>query len=288
MNEIAFLNGAFLPLADARIHIEDRGFQFADGVYEVIACLGGTFLDMELHLERLYQSAGAIGISPPVSKRRLGELAQQLYLRNPHLQDATIYIQITRGITSRSHLPTASTRPTLVMTARRLELPDEAAFKRGLRAITMRDMRWQRCDIKSIALLPNVLGRMEARRKGAEEAFWVDDNGHILEGCSSNVFAVIGQTLVTHPQDHHVLGGITRHLCLKLAKQHGISVQERAWHPREAGLKECMVTSTSWILLPVRRIDERRLRAPGPVTQQLHALLMQHLSSLRRKKERPA
>ncbi|RMG91440.1 MAG: hypothetical protein D6703_04805 [Zetaproteobacteria bacterium] len=284
MNEVVYLNGIFLPLEDARVHIEDRGFQFADGVYEVIACIGGTFLDMELHLERFYRSATAIGISPPVTKRKLGELAHQLYLRNAHLENATIYIQLTRGRAPRSHIPPVPNRPTLALTARKLELPDDTAFTQGIRAITIRDMRWQRCDIKSIALLPNVLGRMEARRSGAEEAFWVDNNGHILEGCSSNVLAVIDQTLVTHPLDNHVLGGITRHLCLQLAKHHGIAIQERAWHPYEAGMEECMVTSTSWMLLPVHCINERQLPSPGPITQQLRHWLMQHLASLSKKK----
>jgi len=252
----AWVNGQFLPLEKATVHIEDRGFQFADGVYEVIACFGGTFLDLEAHLQRLQQSCQAIDIKLPVSQAELQTLIEQTYQRNP-FANAMLYIQITRGTAPRSHLVKTTLTPTMVITSRELPMPSEAKIAEGVRGITLADIRWKRCDIKSIALLASVLGKQQATRQGADEAFWLDDNDHMLEGCATNCFAVINGTLVTHPLDHQVLGGITRDMALRVAREQGISVEERSWKLNEAGLTECMMSSTTNAIMPVCRMNDQ-------------------------------
>jgi len=259
----AWVNGQFLPLENATVHIEDRGFQFADGVYEVIACFGGTFLDLEAHLQRLQQSCQAIDISLPVSQAELQALIEQTYQRNP-FANAMLYIQITRGTAPRSHLVNKILAPTMVITSRELPMPSEAKVAQGVRGITLADIRWKRCDIKSIALLASVLGKQEATRQNADEAFWLDDDDHVLEGCATNCFAVINGTLVTHPLDHQVLGGITRDMALRVAKEQGISVKERSWKLNESDLTECMMSSTTNAIMPVCYMNDQIIGTGKP------------------------
>lgn len=279
---IAYLNGDFLPLYEAKIHIEDRGFQFADGVYEVIACLGGNFLDIKPHLKRLEHSCQEINISLPCSLDKLESLAEQLYQKNSY-SDAMIYIQVTRGVAPRSHAVSDTLQPSLIMTLRELPAPSEEKLVCGATAITLRDFRWGRCDIKSIALLATVMGKQEATAKGVDETFWLDENNHLLEGCATNAFAVIDGVLTTHPLDHQVLGGIMRDMVLRLAKQENIPVQERGWSLTETGLTECMMSSTTNALLPVCRIDDKAIGngKPGPVSKQLRGLILEELEAFR-------
>lgn len=282
MNHIAYINDRFLPLDEATIHIEDRGFQFADGVYEVVACIGGSFLDLDLHLDRLERSCSAIAISLPCARKELETLIKETWKRNPHA-DAMVYIQITRGAAPRSHLPSESMKPTLVITSRELPKPGDAKLAHGACGITVRDFRWKRCDIKSIALLASVMGKQEAHRQDADETFWLDEDDHVLEGCSTNIFAVIDGTLVTHPLDHQVLGGITRRMLIRIAGDAGIEVAERPWKLAEAKLSECMLTSTTNAVLPVCRMNGKPVAngAPGPVATQLRALMLQAMNNLR-------
>jgi len=281
MNLTACVNGRFLPLESATVHIEDRGFQFADGVYEVIACYGGKFLALESHLERLARSCEAIGLSLPVSMKELERLAREIYKRN-RLDDAMIYIQVTRGVAPRMHVPAGNPAPTLILTARPLPEVDDEKLLYGVAGITLADIRWKRCDIKSIALLASVLGKQEAIRRGAGEAFWLDDEGHVLEGCSTNIMAVINETLVTHPPDHAILGGITRGLAIRLARRHRISVVERPWKMDEANLTECMITSTTNAVMPLTRINGGDIGdgRPGPVTTRLRGLMLEEINKL--------
>lgn len=282
MNLTAYVNGHFVPMESAVVHIEDRGFQFADGVYEVVACLNGHFLDMEPHLQRLERSCGAIGIQLPCSLDHLAELVDQTWSRNP-FPDAMVYIQVTRGATPRSHLAPEGLEPTLVITSRELPRPSDAKLASGARAITLRDFRWDRCEIKSIALLASVMGKQEAHRRHADEAFWLDDKDHVLEGCSTNIFAVIDGILVTHPLDHQVLGGITRDMLIRTAREAGIEVRERAWRLDEPGLTECMLTSTTNAVLPVCIMDDKPVGngLPGPLAGQLRDLVLQTMGALR-------
>ncbi|MFQ5519221.1 MAG: aminotransferase class IV [Mariprofundus sp.] len=282
MQLTAWVNGGFLPLEKATVHIEDRGFQFADGVYEVIACFGGTFLDLQAHIERLQRSCAAIGISMPVSTSELIELVGQTYQRNP-FADAMIYIQITRGKAPRSHLAQSELTPTMVITSRQLPMPTAEKISEGVTAITLPDMRWKRCDIKSIALLASVMGKQEAAARGADETFWLDEHDHLLEGCATNCFAVIHNKLVTHPLDHQVLGGITRDMALRIARAHAIPVDERPWKLTETGLTECMMSSTTNAVMPVCRINDQPVGTgkPGPVAMQLRSWMLKEFESLK-------
>ncbi len=283
MTLTAWVNGRFLPLDEATVHIEDRGFQFADGVYEVIACFGGTFLDMDAHLKRLQRSAESINIDLPMTLPELATLIEQTYNHNP-FDDAMIYVQVTRGAAPRSHLPNAGLTPTMVITSRHLPMPSAEKISDGINAITLEDMRWKRCDIKSIALLTSVIGKQEAAYRGADETFWLDADGHLLEGCATNCFAAINGVLVTHPLDHQVLGGITRRMVLSVARTHGITVQERPWMLSEAELTECMMSSTTNAVMPVCHINGEVVGTgePGPMAIQLRNWLLDEFDKLKR------
>jgi len=287
MQLTAYVNGSMVPLQDACIHIEDRGFQFADGVYEVIACISGTFLDLDMHLQRLRYSCEAIAIDLPCPLHELAARIETLYQANP-FDDAMIYVQITRGCAARSHLPGDTLSPSLIMTARELPIPAPDTLARGAIAITLTDIRWKRCDIKSIALLASVMGKQEAQRRKADEAIWLDEQGQVLEGCSTNVLAVIDGCLVTHPLDHRVLGGITRSMTLRLASQHDIRVIERPWRLDEPGLEECMLSSTTQGIVPVCHIDDKVIGQgrPGQLTLQLRSWLLQHFDILKQESSR--
>jgi len=279
---IAWVNGRFTPLAQASVHIEDRGFQFADGVYEVIACFAGNFLDLDEHLERLANSCRAIELALPVPLPELAALIRETYQRNP-FDHAMLYVQITRGVAPRAHQIPAGIAPTLVITARQLPQASEEKISAGASAITLEDIRWKRCDIKSISLLASVLGKLEADRQKVDETFWLDETGHVLEGCATNCFAVINGTLVTHPLDHRVLEGITRKMALRLARANGLSVIERPWKLSESGLNEVFMTSTTNAAVPVCRINGESIGdgKPGPVTMQVRQWLLDHFRELR-------
>ena len=278
----AYVNGAFVPLEDATIHIEDRGFQFADGIYEVVACFGGNFLDLQPHLERLQRSCEGVRIPLPCSLDHIAELVQQTYERNP-FKDAMVYIQITRGAAPRSHLPHGELTPTLIITSRLLPKPSDAKLATGIKAITLQDIRWKRCEIKSIALLASVLGKQEAALKDADEAFWLDEEAHVLEGCSTNILAVIDGALVTHPLDHQVLGGITRNMAIRVAKEHGLTVVERPWKLSEANLTEAMMSSTTNAVMPIHCINEQMIGdgKPGKLTMQIRTWMLEAMDALR-------
>ncbi|MFQ5344748.1 MAG: aminotransferase class IV [Mariprofundus sp.] len=278
----AWVNGRFLPLDEATVHIEDRGFQFADGVYEVIACFGGNFLDLDAHLDRLKRSCEGIAIKPPCSLPTLKKLITETYQKNP-FEDAMVYVQITRGAAPRSHLARTELKPTIVITSRELPMPSPDKITDGVSAITLEDMRWKRCDIKSIALLASVIGKQEAAMRGADEAFWLDERQHVLEGCATNCFAAIDGTLVTHPLDHQVLGGITRDMVLRVARTHHIAVEERPWKLAETGLSECMMSSTTNAIMPVCRINEENIGTgkPGPMATQLRGWMLAEFETLK-------
>ncbi|MDQ6986934.1 MAG: D-amino acid aminotransferase [Mariprofundaceae bacterium] len=279
----AYVNSDFVALEDATVHIEDRGFQFADGVYEVVACIHGNFLDLGPHLDRLQRSCAAIDVAMPCSRTQLEKLIGETWQRNP-FDDAMIYIQITRGTAPRAHLAPDTLTPTLIITSRELPKPSEEKLASGASGITLEDFRWKRCDIKSIALLASIMGKQEAHRQDADEAFWVDTDGHVLEGSSTNILAVINDKLVTHPLDHQVLGGITRSMTLDIARKAGIAVEERAWKLNEAGLSECMLTSTTNAILPVCSMNGKPVGngAPGPLAGKLRKLMLEAVEDLRR------
>lgn len=283
MTLTAWVNGRFLPLDEATVHIEDRGFQFADGVYEVIACFGGTFLDLDAHLGRLLRSCENIAINMPVPLQELKTLIEQTYRHNP-FEDAMIYVQVTRGAAPRSHLAQTELTPTMVITSRELPMPSAEKISDGVSAITLDDMRWKRCDIKSIALLASVIGKQEAAFRSADETFWLDEQQHVLEGCATNCFAAINGSLVTHPLDHQVLGGITRSMVLRIARAHDITVEERPWKLTETGLTECMMSSTTNAIMPVCHINGEKIGTgkPGPMAIQLRGWMLDEFEKLKK------
>jgi len=279
---IAWVNGRFTPLAQASVHIEDRGFQFADGVYEVIACFAGNFLDLDEHLERLANSCRAIELALPVPLSELAALIRETYQRNS-FDHAMMYVQITRGVAPRAHHIPAGISPTLVITARQLPQASDGKISTGASAITIEDIRWKRCDIKSISLLASVLGKLEADRRKVDETFWLDEAGHVLEGCATNCFSVINGSLITHPLDHRVLEGITRKMALRLARANGLEVVERPWKLSESGLSEVFMTSTTNAAVPVCRINGESIAdgKPGPITMHVRQWLLDHFKELR-------
>jgi len=270
MSETAFINGKFLPLAEASVSIEDRGFQFGDGVYEVIRTYGGRPFKLDAHLSRLHRSAGAIGLKQLYAFEQWRDVIAE-GLRLAAFSESKIYVQITRGVAPRDHAYAPQLEPTVVMTIRELHPLPAAVQAAGVEAMTVDDVRWGRCDIKSINLLPNVLARQQAKQAGVFEAILVK-NGEVTEGSVSNVIIVEHRTLITAPQGPRILSGVTREVVLALARQEGLDVQER--YPSQAQLyaaSEAFLTGTTVEVLGVVRIDGKPIGRgePGPVTLSL-------------------
>lgn len=275
MSEWIWLNGEIVSMGDARIHPEDRGYQFADGVYEVFRLYNGKPFAYEAHLDRLDRSCAGIEMTPPARAVVTDAINQLLARCNPC--DGMIYLQATRGESPRNHLiPTrlrdaSAFRGTLLCYARPLAPMPAVGQARGVRLLSQADERWKRCWVKSIALLPNVLAKNHAIDAGADEAVFVDEGGIITECSATNIFAVIDGCVVTHPVGPKVLPGITRQVLLKLAGGLGIEVQERPWTTREAATaQEMFITSTTREIDWVSQLDEIRTAAYiGKVTRAL-------------------
>ena len=270
MGEMAFVNGRFLSLASASVSIEDRGFQFGDGVYEVIRTYGGRPFMLHAHLARLNRSAEAIGLRQPYSLERWSGYMEE-GLRLAAFTESKIYVQITRGVAPRDHVYAPQLEPTVVMTIRELHPLSPAVQTAGVDAMTLDDVRWGRCDIKSLNLLPNVLARQQAKEAGVFEAILVK-NGEVTEGSVSNVIIVDNRTLMTAPEGPRILSGVTREVVLRSARQEGLEVHEQ-YPSRENlfGASEVFLTGTTVEVLPVVRIDGKPIGSgePGPVTRQL-------------------
>lgn len=272
MPAIAFLNGRFLPWQEATVSIEDRGFQFGDGVYEVIRTYHGRPFELEAHLNRLDRSARELSLSQPYSRAQWREWIRQ-GIDAAGFAEAKVYIQVTRGAAPRDHAFPVDVPPTVVMTIREL-LPFPAQTRAtGVAAKTCEDLRWARCDIKSVNLLANVLAREEAKRAGVFEAILVKD-GLITEGSVSNVLAVQAGTVVTAPEGPRILSGVTRTVVLDLARKEGLTVREQ-FLPVESlyMADEVFLTGTTVEVLGVIRVDGRIIGAgsPGPITRALAA-----------------
>ncbi|MHA6288589.1 D-amino-acid transaminase [Maricaulis sp. CAU 1757] len=268
MSRIAYVNNSFCPLSAARVHIEDRGFQFGDAVYEVWSVRDGRLMDAAGHFRRLQRSLGELRIRSPKSETALRLVLRELIRRN-RLVDGLVYLQISRGQARRDHaFPAADTEPTLVLTAKRLSRQVlEARAERGIKVISVPDQRWARCDIKSVNLLPNVLAKQAAHEAGATEAWQVDANGLVTEGSSTNAWIVTADgVLVTRQADNAILHGITRGTLMACAAQLGWRVEERAFSIEEAQTaREAFITSATTFVTPVTEIDGRVIGngAPG-------------------------
>lgn len=266
---LILLNDRLIPRSEAKVDIEDRGYQFGDGIYEVIRVYGGKTFYLEDHLLRLEKSAREIRLPLPWDVQLLTERINRLVEAN-RLQDGTIYMQITRGAAPRNHAFPEKTEPVLV--AYTAEAPRPAAMlKDGIRTCTLQDIRWLRCDIKSLNLLGAVLAKQEALERGCKEAILVRD-GTVTEGSASNVFMVKNGILYTHPANNLILHGITRAIVLKCAEETGISVKEEAFSVDSLyNADEVFITGTTVEVCPVTHIDDRKIGegAPGPLTRRL-------------------
>jgi D-alanine transaminase len=281
---LAYLNGQYLPRSAAMIPVDDRGFVFGDGVYEVWRVINGQLFENERHLARLAFGLSELRIEPPEIARAdaLLEVANRL-LRESDLVDgeATLYLEVTRGAAPRTHaFPAAGTPPTVYATVNRFK-PQDDLRARGASAITMRDVRWLRCDIKTIQLLPNVMAKQAAVERGAMDALMIRD-GVVTEGSHANVLGVIDGVIRTHPTNHLILPGITRALVLDMARASGVPVVEQAFSERDIPrLEELFLAGTTADVMPIVRVDEKPVGngVPGPIATRLFEKLRAHMDA---------
>ncbi len=282
MSRIAYVAGQYLPHRQAAVHIEDRGFQFSDGVYEVIAVVAGHLVDEARHLARLARSLGELRIAPPMADTALKLVMREVVRRNG-VDNGIVYLQVTRGAAPREHAFPKDAKPTLVVTSRRTRPPDPKLGEDGIAIITIPDVRWQRCDIKSVALVANVLGKQQAREAGAYEAWQVDHDGLVTEGTSTNAWIVTGDNeIVTRAADTAILNGVTRLAVLDILAREGYRLVERPFSVVEAkAAREAFLTSTTADLLPVVRIDDAPIGngKPGLLTERLRAAYLAHAAA---------
>jgi len=261
-----YLNGEFLPLEDGRISVEDRGFQFGDGVYEVLRSYQGKIFRLSEHLDRLERSLAFLQVPLPEPRERLVAACQRLL---SGLGNATIYLQVTRGAAPRAHAFPADARPTFLAYARPFR-PDPA--DRTWTLLSLTDDRWAHCDVKTICLLPNALAKQKAVQAGCDEALFVREDGTVTEGCTTNAFLARGGMLWTHPANHRILHGITRAVVLELARALRIPVLERMFTLRDVyEADECFMTGTGIQAMPVLAVDGRRIGegTMGPLTRRI-------------------
>lgn len=258
MPRIAYVNGRYVAHADAAVHIEDRGYQLGDGIYEVCEIAHGQIVDMTRHLDRLERSLRELSMRAPMSRKALSVVLREVINRN-RVRDGMVYLQVTRGVAPRDHaFPSDSVQPALVVTAKRM---DRAAGSRradtGVKVITVPDNRWDRVDIKTTGLLPNVMAKQKAKEAGAYEAWFVDAKGEVTEGASTNAWIVTKDgVLVTRAAEHGILRGVTRTTVLDVAKQLGLKVEERGFSVEEAkAAREAFLTSATSLVTPIVAID---------------------------------
>jgi D-alanine transaminase len=281
LSRIAYVNGRYLPHAAASVHVEDRGYQFADGVYEVCEVRGGRLVDERRHMARLTRSLGELRIPLPMPLGALGVVLRETVRRN-RVRDGIVYLQVSRGVARRDHaFPAAGTRPSVVVTARNHDsVKNEKAAEQGIAVITVPDNRWDRVDIKSVGLLPNVLAKQAAREAGAKEAWFVDKQGYVTEGSSTNAWIVTRDgKVVTRPADHGILRGITRTVVFDVIAEQGLELEERPFTVEEAHrAREAFVTSASNIVMPVVAIDGQPVGngAPGLIATALRRDFHRH------------
>jgi D-alanine transaminase len=277
MSRFAYVNGAFLRHGEAAVHIEDRGYQFGDGVYEVWAIAQGRLTDAAGHFDRLARSLGELRIVPPMSRQALEIVLRETVRRN-RLRDGLLYLQITRGVAHRDHrFPDPAPPPSMVVTAKRIDPAEgEAKAAKGVAVITVPENRWGRCDVKTVNLLPNVLAKQAAKEAGAYEAWFVDELGFVTEGSSTNAWIVDSEgVLRTRDIQANILRGITRASLLRVAAQAGLSVEQRPFTVDDVrSAREAFITGASTLVTPVISLNGRLLAdgKPGPVAKRLRQL----------------
>lgn len=283
MPRLAYVNGRFLPHAQAAVHVEDRGYQFGDGVYEVVSVLNSRPVDTDGHLDRLDRSLRELRIEWPVARSVLNVLMRQILRRN-RIKNGIVYIQITRGVAPRDHKFPKNATPSLVMTTSKVNHLNAPRFRDGAKVVSIPDIRWTRCDIKSTSLLPNCLGKQTAAEAGAYEAWQVTEDGLITEGTSSNAWIVTDQSeLVTRPPTSEILNGITRLSILRIAEAEGVKFVERAFSLSEAlAAREAFTTSATSFVTPVVEIDNIKIGDghPGPLSKTLMEQYENYIATL--------
>jgi len=279
MSRVAYVNGRFLPHGEATVHVEDRGYQFADAIYEVWAVLGGRLADFQGHMDRLHRSMDELRIDYPMSRAALTSVLRETVRRN-RLVNGLLYIQISRGVARRDHaFPSPAVPPSLVLTCKPMDVAAmNAKAEKGVAVITRPDQRWGRCDIKTVGLLPNILAKQAAREAGAAEAWLVDEMGLVTEGSSTNAWIVDADgVLRTRDTQCNILRGVTRMNLLEIARSEGVTFAERPFSVDEAkGAREAFFTAASAFLTPVVSIDGARIGEgkPGPLTLKLRELYL--------------
>lgn len=284
MSRIAYVNGRYVTHIKATVHIEDRGYQFADGVYEVMAVADGRLLDELAHLARLERSLAALRIPEPMTKAALAHIVREVIRRN-RLRNGIVYLQVTRGVARRDHAFPDSVVPSVVVTARRPKRATAGQVENGVKVVTIPDIRWRRCDIKSVALLANVLGKQQAKDAGAHEAWLVDEDGYVTEGTSSSAWIVTSSDeLLTRQLDQRILAGVTRGVVAQTAAALGLRLVERRFSVAEAKCAaEAFMTGTTTTVMPVVQIDDSVISEgkPGPVSRQLREALELNIKEAR-------
>jgi len=280
MGRIAYVNGAYVRHADAAVHIEDRGYQLADAVYEVWAMSDGRLCDPEGHFARLERSLGELSIDMPMSRAALTTVLKETVRRN-HIRDGLVYLQVSRGVAPRDHaFPTEPVPPAVVVTVKRIDAQAaEARAAAGVGVITTPENRWGRCDIKTVGLLPNVLAKQAAREAGSAEAWFIDADGLVTEGASSNAWIVTADgVLVTRDTGANILRGVTRATLLEVARTENLRIEERPFSLEEARkAREAFFTGAGALLMPVVTIDGQPVGEgrPGPVASRLRRLYIE-------------
>ena len=279
MSRVAYVDGRYVPHARASVGVEDRGFQFADGVYEVWSVFDGRLADSEGHFTRLSRSLAGLRIAEPMPRAALERVLAEVVRRN-RLRDGLVYLQVTRGRARRDHaFPDPAVRPTVVVTAKAVDFAAaERRAQAGVAVVTTPETRWARCDIKTVGLLPNALAKQAAREAGAYEAWFVDADGHVTEGASTNAWIVTAEgALVTRDTGANILRGVTRAAVSELAAELQLRVEERAFTVAEAlAAREAFITAATAFVTPVTRVDGSAVGegAPGPVALRLRGLYL--------------
>ncbi len=276
MNRIVYVNGEYVPEAEAKVSVFDRGFLFADGVYEVTPVVNGKLVDYDPHMERLDRSLKELKMAWPCNIVEMTAMHSELIKRN-NLDEGIIYMQVTRGVADRMFNFPKDIISSLIAFPQVMKLVDNPSARTGVKVVTTPDIRWLRRDIKSIMLLAPVLGKEEAYQKGAAEAWMVED-GFVTEGTSSNAYIVIGDRIITRPLSNRILAGCTRRALFRLAKEHNVQIEERLFTPEEAyGADEAFLSSASQFVMPITEIDGHRIGGgqPGPVVRKLREIFLE-------------
>jgi len=276
MVRTVYVNGEYLPETEGKISIFDRGFLFADGVYEVSAVVNGKLVDYDAHMERLGRSLKELRIDWPCTREELDRMHAEMIRRND-LREGIIYMQVTRGAADRAfNFPKDKVEPTLIAFTQAMSLANNPNAVTGVKIVTTPDLRWARRDIKTVMLLAPVLGKQEAYEKGCHEA-WMVEHGFVTEGTSSNAYIVKGNQVITRGLTNEILAGCTRRALFRLAKEHGVEIVERKFTVEEAyAADEAFLTSASQFVMPIVEIDGKRIGGgqPGPVVRKLRELFL--------------